>query len=433
MKELILKLIPYLVILLSFYSILKSKQPAKEYLLFILYFFPIIYSADSVYSAFQFITFFYFVYSLRNDQPLFSNSKFGLSLYLVIVLFIGALASDFVPNAILGIVKFLPIIIFIHVLISECLKDQEFVFRMISALKFTLAISLGFLLLQIVLGLDFSLTTMENPNITFESIRYPGIFQDPQKHAQFLSALAFISLIKKPGDLNYSKYSYYLFGGAVIALFLTGGRAALLGLILGIFFIVLFSETKIKFLGAIGIVAVGLVVISLSEHLIVFSRGESLADSYAVRNAIWQDAYKMYFSHFWLGIGIDNYAKYVEIHAPDQFWMVGGEKVFFDHPESGYLKFLTELGTLGTLWIFAFILNAIFRGLRTFLFKVKDFNLIFLTSALLSWFLGFYSVYSLGDARMMILIATITSVLLVYAQRYDKGVLVITEEEKIHL
>jgi hypothetical protein len=427
LKELILKLIPYLVILLSFYTILKSKQPAKDYLLFILYFYPIIYSADSVYSAFQFITYFYFLYSLRNDQPLFSNSKFGITLYVLIVVFLGALSSDFVSNSVLGIVKFLPIILFIHVLISECLKDQEFVFRIISALKFTLAISLGFLLLQIVLGLNFSLTVMDNPNITFESIRYPGIFQDPQKHAQFLSALAFIALIKKPGDINYSKYSYYLFGGAVIALFLTGGRAALLGLVLGIFFIVLFSDTKVKFLGAIGIVAVGIAVMSLSEYLIVFSRGESLAESYAVRNAIWQDAYKMYFNHFWLGIGIDNYAKYVEIHAPDQFWLVDGEKVFFDHPESGYLKFLTELGTLGTLGIFAFIFNAIFRGLKTFLIKVKDFNIIFLTSALLSWFLGFYSVYSFGDQRIMILIATVTSVLLVYAQRYDHGVLVITE------
>ncbi|HTN19807.1 MAG TPA: O-antigen ligase family protein [Pelobium sp.] len=427
MKELILKLIPYLVILLSFYTILKSKQPAKDYLLFILYFYPIIYSADSVYSAFQFITYFYFLYSLRNNQPLFSNSKFGITLYVLIVVFLGALGSDFVSNSVLGIVKFLPIILFIHVLISECLKDQEFVFRIISALKFTLAISLGFLLLQIVLGLNFSLTVMDNPNITFESIRYPGIFQDPQKHAQFLSALAFIALIKKPGDINYSKYSYYLFGGAVIALFLTGGRAALLGLVLGIFFIVLFSDTKVKFLGAIGIVAVGIAVMSLSEYLIVFSRGESLAESYAVRNAIWQDAYKMYFNHFWLGIGIDNYAKYVEIHAPDQFWLVDGEKVFFDHPESGYLKFLTELGTLGTLGIFAFIFNAIFRGLKTFLVKVKDFNIIFLISALLSWFLGFYSVYSFGDQRIMILIATVTSVLLVYAQRYDHGVLVITE------
>jgi O-antigen ligase len=427
LKELILKLIPYLVILLSFYTILKSKQPAKDYLLFILYFYPIIYSADSVYSAFQFITYFYFLYSLRNNQPLFSNSKFGITLYILLVVFLGALSSDFVSNSVLGIVKFLPIILFIHVLISECLKDQEFVFRIISALKFTLAISLGFLLLQIVLGLNFSLKVMDNPNITFESIRYPGIFQDPQKHAQFLSALAFIALIKKPGDINYSKYSYYLFGGAVIALFLTGGRAALLGLVLGIFFIVLFSDTKVKFLGAIGIVAVGIAVMSLSEYLIVFSRGESLAESYAVRNAIWQDAYKMYFNHFWLGIGIDNYAKYVEIHAPDQFWLVDGEKVFFDHPESGYLKFLTELGTLGTLGIFAFIFNAIFRGLKTFLIKVKDFNIIFLISALLSWFLGFYSVYSFGDQRIMILIATVTSVLLVYAQRYDHGVLVITE------
>lgn len=425
MKELILKLVPYIVILLGLYTILKSKQPGKDYLLFIFYFFPIIYSADSVYSAFQFISYFYFLYSLRNNQPLFSNSNFSVSLYLVLVLLISALNSGFVGNSILGIVKILPILLFAHVLIAECLKDKELVFRIIYALKFTLAISVAFLFLQIVLGLNFSLTTMENPNITFESIRYPGIFQDPQKHAQFLSALAFISLINKPGDAEFSKYNYYLFGGAVIGLFLTGGRAALLGLILGISFIVLFSNAKVKFLGVIGMVVVAAIILSLSEYLIVFSRGESLEESYAVRNAIWQDAYKMYFSHFWLGIGIDNYSKYVEIYFPDQFWLVGGEKVYFDHPESGYLKFLTELGTLGTLGIFAFIFNAIYQGLKTFFVKVKDFNIIFLISALLSWFLGFYSVYSFGDTRIMIMVVSIACLLTVYAKRYNDGVVII--------
>ncbi len=426
MKEVILGLVPYITLLLFFYVILKSKQPPKDYLLFILYFYPIIYSADANYSVFQMISYSYFIYSLRNDKPLFSNGNLFLTLYVVIIIFLSALNSEFVSNAILGLLKFLPIIIYIQVLITECLKEEEFFYRIISALKFTLVLSFAFLFLQIILGLNFSLFVHDNPNITFESIRYPGIFQDPQKHAQYLSAMCFIALIKKPGDANYSKYDYYLFGGGVVSLFLTGGRAALLGLVLGIFFIVLFSDTKVKFLGALGIIVVAGIVLSLSQYLIVFSRGESLEDSYLVRNAIWQEAYKIFWKHPLLGIGIDNYAKYVEIYSPDQFWLVEGEKVFFDHPESGYLKFLTELGLLGTLGIFTFIFGAIIKGLKVFLIKVKDFNIIFLISALLSWFLGFYSVYSLGDARIMILIATITGVLIAYVHRYDKGVIIIS-------
>lgn len=426
MKELILPLIPYVTLLFFFYVILKSKQPPKDYLLFILYFYPIIYSADANYSVFQMISYFYFFYSLRDDKPLFSKGNMFLTLYIIIIIFLSALNSDFVSNSILGLLKFLPIIIYIQVLITECLKDDDFFFRIVDALKFTLVLSFAFLFLQIIFGLNFSLFVHDNPNITFESIRYPGIFQDPQKHAQFLSAMSFICLIKKPGDSNFNKYGYYLFGGAVIALFLTGGRAALLGLALGIFFIVLFSETKVKFLGALGILVVAAIVISLSQYLIVFSRGESLEDSYLVRNAIWQEAYKIFLRHPLLGIGIDNYAKYVEIHSPDQFWMVDGEKVFFDQPESGYLKFLTELGILGTLGVYVFIFNAITKGLKVFLTRVKDFNIIFLISALLSWFLGFYSVYSLSDVRIMILIVTIISVLTTYASRYDKGVIIIS-------
>ena len=113
------------------------------------------------------------------------------------------------------------------------------------------------------------------------------------------------------------------------------------------------------------------------------------------------------------------------MHAKDQYWLVGGEKIYFDHPESGYLKYLAEFGIFGTAGIFAFIFSAICKGLQTFFKKVKDFYIIFLISALITWLVGFYSVYSLSDTRIMILIATITCVLIAYAKRYDKGVIVI--------
>jgi O-antigen ligase len=407
---------------------LKSKQPAKDYLLFVVYFYPLVFSPDSNYSVFQFITYVYFIYSLRNDIPLFSNSKIYITFYFLACIFFSALNSEFIGNSMIGIIKFLPIVIYLQILITECSKSPELIFRIVKGLRFTLVVSFAFLFLQLLLGVDFSLTLLDNPNISFEGIRYPGIFQDPQKHAQYLSAFSFIALIKEPGGKNLSKINYALFGGTVISLFLTGGRAALLGLVLGIFFIVLFSNAKIKFVGAIGIFLVAAVVISLSQYLIVFSRGESLEESYLIRNAIWQEAYKIFFKHPYLGIGIDNYAKYVEVHSPDQFWLVDGEKVFFDHPESGYLKFLTELGIFGFLGIFVFIFAGIIKGLKVFLFKVKDFNIIFLISALLSWFLGFYSVYSFTDTRITILIATILGLLYSYVAWYDNGMVIVNEK-----
>jgi O-antigen ligase len=428
MKAVILTLFPLITAALFLYVMLKSKQPAKDYLLFVVYFYPLVFSPDSNYSVFQFITYVYFIYSLRNDIPLFSNSKIYITFYFLACIFFSALNSEFVGNSMIGIIKFLPIVIYLQILITECSKSPELIFRIVKGLRFTLVVSFAFLFLQLLLGVDFSLTLLDNPNISFEGVRYPGIFQDPQKHAQYLSAFSFIALIKEPGGKNLSKINYALFGGTVISLFLTGGRAALLGLVLGIFFIVLFSNAKIKFVGAIGIFLVAAVVISLSQYLIVFSRGESLEESYLIRNAIWQEAYKIFFKHPYLGIGIDNYAKYVEVHSPDQFWLVDGEKVFFDHPESGYLKFLTELGIFGFLGIFVFIFAGIIKGLKVFLFKVKDFNIIFLISALLSWFLGFYSVYSFTDTRITILIATILGLLYSYVAWYDKGMVIVNEK-----
>jgi O-antigen ligase len=428
MKAVILTLFPLITAALFLYVMLRSKQPAKDYLLFVVYFYPLVFSPDSNYSVFQFITYVYFIYSLRNDIPLFSNSKIYITFYFLACVFFSALNSEFIGNSMIGIIKFLPIVIYLQILITECSKSPELIFRIVKGLRFTLVVSFAFLFLQLLLGVDFSLTLLDNPNISFEGVRYPGIFQDPQKHAQYLSAFSFIALIKEPGGKNLSKINYALFGGTVISLFLTGGRAALLGLVLGIFFIVLFSNAKIKFVGAIGIFLVAAVVISLSQYLIVFSRGESLEESFLIRNAIWQEAYKIFFKHPYLGIGIDNYAKYVEVHSPDQFWLVDGEKVFFDHPESGYLKFLTELGIFGFLGIFVFIFAGIIKGLKVFLFKVKDFNIIFLISALLSWFLGFYSVYSFTDTRITILIATILGLLYSYVAWYDKGMVIVNEK-----
>lgn len=424
MKALILSLIPLLTLLLFFYYILKSKNPSRGYLLFCLYFFPVIYSSDYNYSVFHAISYFYFFYSFRNNSPLFSKKIYVLSVYLIVVIFLGALNSEFVTNSILGLLKFIPIIIYIHVILSECLKDDAFIFEIIRILKKILIFGFVFLLLQIILGLNFTLFIQDNPNITFESIRYPGFFQDPQKFAQFLSILSFVALIKAP-DSKFTIYNYALFGLAVISLFLTGGRAALLGLVLGLAFIVLFSSNKVKVIAIICGFLIAAVLYGLSEYFIVFSRGETLKDSYEIRSEIWLEAYEIYKKHTFLGIGIDNYSKYVERYAQDQFWLVDGEKAYFDHPESGYLKFLTELGLLGTLGIFTFLFSAIYRGIKVFVKRVMDFNIIYLISALLSWFVGFYSVYSLGDVRIMILIATVTCILIAYSKRYNKEVIIV--------
>jgi O-antigen ligase len=425
LKGIILSAIPLITVVLFFYYLLKDKNPSRAYVLFVLYFFPVIYSPDRTISVFQVITYCYFFYSFRTNKPIFTKYGSLLTPYLLVVILFGAIASEFLPNAIIGILKFLAIVIYVNVLLFECIGDDDFIFWVIDILKLNLIIAVVFLVLQLILGLNFSLFITDNPNITFESIRYPGIFQDPQKFAQFLSALTFITLIDSPFTPKFTKYKYWLFAGAIIGLFLTGGRAALLGLVGGLVFIALFSNAKVRAAALLGGAALFLAGLALSNYLAIFNRGESLKDSYGVRYEIWQQATDIFLNHPIVGIGINNYAKYVELYARDQYWLVGTEKVFFDQPESGYLKFLVEIGLLGTVGIFAFVFSAIYKGLKVFFVKVKDFYIIFLISAIISWMFGFYSVYSLGDDRIIILVSTIVCLLIAYAKRYDKHVLII--------
>jgi O-antigen ligase len=116
--------------------------------------------------------------------------------------------------------------------------------------------------------------------------------------------------------------------------------------------------------------------------------------------------------HPFFGIGIGNYAPYVFLHYPDQLLLINNEIVSFDQPESGYLLFLTELGGLGFLCIMLFALLPI---MRSFFFYFRSHNLqyILLISAICCWLIGFYSTYSLGDVRIMILVGTILSLMTV--------------------
>jgi hypothetical protein len=101
---------------------------------------------------------------------------------------------------------------------------------------------------------------------------------------------------------------------------------------------------------------------------------------------------------------------------PDQFWLVENEFIYFDHPESGYLKFLTELGATGFVCIFLFVLLPMFNAFLVYL-RTKDSSIILLISAVLSWMTGFYSTYSFGDVRLKILIITILCLLILSKRR----------------
>jgi hypothetical protein len=58
-----------------------------------------------------------------------------------------------------------------------------------------------------------------------------------------------------------------------------------------------------------------------------------------------------------------------------------------------------------------FIIKPIYGGLVMY-FKTKDLSLVILVSSLFTWIIGFYTVYSLGDIRIKLLIVSIVCILI---------------------
>jgi O-antigen ligase len=160
-------------------------------------------------------------------------------------------------------------------------------------------------------------------------------------------------------------------------MFLTGARAAFSGLVVGLAIVFLIGESKYRTVGLIGGAFGYLLILLFGQYFPLFNRGESYAESFEFRNHIWGEAMDIYRKNPVLGIGIGNYQNYVSLYSPDQFWfMPEGEIMYFDHPESGYLKMLTEYGTIGFALICSFVLIPIASAVINFFNKLAD-NRIF--------------------------------------------------------
>jgi O-antigen ligase len=149
-----------------------------------------------------------------------------------------------------------------------------------------------------------------------------------------------------------------------------------------------------------------------AESFALFQRESTVADAYAFRYEIWKDAFGIFSDHAFWGIGSGNYANYVSLHHPDQYWIADNEVTYFDHPESGYLKLLVEYGITGFMVFCLFVLIPAFSAIRLYL-KTRNIHYILPLASIVSWMVGFYTVYSLGDIRIFILVATLVSLLIV--------------------
>jgi O-antigen ligase len=280
-------------------------------------------------------------------------------------------------------------------------------YEIFNGLRYMLIFSLVFLLLQYIIGPGFSFAKSENINVAGgASIRYPSFFQDPQKYAQFLAVLSFMVLIPdyNEGKRNWT-ISILLAILSICALLLTGGRAGLGGWLVGMIFLAFWGNPLYRAQLILVFLALGCFVYAFQDLLPIFKRAD-LESSYIFRQMIWNDAIAIHQNHPWFGIGIGNYANYVSLHNPDQFWIHNNEITFFDHPESGYLKLLVEFGLPAFCLLVFIILYTLYQNVYVYA-KTKYIEHILYTAAIISWLIGFYTVYSLGDIRIKLLVALV--------------------------
>lgn len=405
--------------------LLFSKQPRRIYLLFMLYALPLIdlkitpwqWGSLSLFDGLSYVMLFL---NYKDFLTIYKPNRFyfGGFLTLVFLLLLGSLTSNFITNSLLTILSVFPVFIYARLLMVECVKDDKFLSKMIKGLQFACLFSMAFLAAQLVVGLDLTFYAELNQNtLDSNGIRYPSFFHDSQKYAQFLAMLSFLFLInnkniKRPGFKNL-----LLFLSVAVAIFLTGGRSAFLGLSAGVLFLLIFAGVQYKKYIIAGCLAGGLLIAFFSKSLIMFNRNDDFNNSFDFRAAIWQEAYDIYREHSFLGIGIGNYKDYVSRYSQDQYLVLENEIIFLDQPENGYLKILTEFGAPAFLVAFILILGPAIGAIRAWVKRKADTRVLLFIAPIICWLVSFVSLYSLTDRRNQLVLICLCTILIYLSNR----------------
>ena len=405
--------------------LLFSKQPRRTYLLYMLYALPLIdlkitpyqWGSLSLFDGFSYVM---LLLRFKDFMTIYKPNKFyfGGFCTLIFLLLLGSLTSDFITNSLLTILSVFPVFIYARLLMVECIQDDQFLNKMIRGLQFACLFSMAFLAAQLVVGLDLRFYDELNQNtLDSNGIRYPSFFHDSQKYAQFLAMLSFLFLINNKNIQRPGLKNLLLFLSVAVAIFLTGGRSAFLGLSAGVLFLLLFAGMQYKKYIIVGCLAGGLVIAFFSKSLIMFNRNDDFNNSFDFRAAIWQEAYDIYRAHSLLGIGIGNYKDYVSHYSQDQYLVLENEIIFLDQPENGYLKILTEFGGPAFLVAFILILGPVAGAIRAWMKRQTDGRVLLFIAPIICWLVSFVSLYSLTDRRNLIVLICLCTFLIYLSNR----------------
>lgn len=348
-----------------------------------------------------------------------NNFYFLLFVLFAVIILLGGLASEFPDRAYLNLFKALPIFIFARFFLSECYVDPGFHAKAIRGLKISYFTALCFLLIQWLVGLQFTFYPSLSPNTVdpiFHITRYPGVFYDSQASGQYLAMGSFLFLYIEEGTSKKAQwFSYLVFVVAIAGIALAGSRAAFGGFAIGLVIVFFMAAKQYRVYGLVAAVAGYLIFTLVSIESGVFDRAKNLSEDFLFRQSIWKEAFEISKKHPLLGIGSGNYQNYVIRHAQGQYLEVAdGQLVYFDQPENGYLKIMSELGFIG-FGIFAlFLLVPLVKGFVNYVKGIYDQRVALFMAALISWMVAFNTVYSIYDYRLLIMVVSMLILIISY-------------------
>mgnify|MGYP003686037289 CR=1 FL=1 len=354
--------------------------------------------------------------------------KVYLILGILILLFslLSGLNSEFGFSTYYAYYPLFTIFIFIRFLFLYSNKVNGSNWKILKALKTGYLIALIFMTVQIVVGPNFSLYSGLGLNVLNEEtgiIRYSGVFAESQFNGQFLAMGCFIFLII-PTSISKSKQllNYFGFTLSMFYLLLAGSRSAMGGFLIGLILLFIFSDLRIKIYGVLlGVFALISFFIVAPDNGI-FSRADNLGDDLDFRQSIWEESYDIFQEYPILGVGLGNFQDFTLKYKQDLYLEISpGEFLYFTQPENGYLKILTEQGSVVFLVFSLFFLIPFLQFAYNVFWIKANPTAKYLIAALLCWLTAFNTVYSLSDYRLLLVVSTILFYLTVFVSSNTKS------------
>lgn len=312
------------------------------------------------------------------------------------------------------------------VILTHYMKDEEVLARLHLNLSIGLILICLFVFIEKATGINFNFGAAHSGQfMQVEQLkvhRVAGIFQDPQKAAQFIAVImTYLAVLNGHGvfaNRRYLLFSWLAVILAVPALLITVSRAAIFGgLLMTTIGLLVFNRRGVLmrlFLGfsiALVVTVVSVVGVNTTLRAVfpesVVKRFELADREMEGRTKIWQESWRIFRAYPVAGVGPGNYREFLMQENPRlrQFYANGG--FVPDMPENGYLKILYEVGLLGTLGCLWFVGHLLARMLADIV-AGRDQRTASLSlaagAALVVFLITFLTIFTVSDMRNALIV-----------------------------